>query len=250
MSRVSRGFRIAGYLVKMLVTLVVASVCAALLWRVFSSADPDSMKTVYINDAIYEAYNSSGGKLYMFDQEQNSLTRGEDNAGYFGITRAVFIPEANQIQVVLRYNNSTIRYLTEDYGLESTPAREDDLFDVSLFFSVDLTPDNKEDNAIISDEGTRTFRCSSKLVESDQKNLYNYRKLVFDLDECGEDLAELLDSGLLLAVYADVYYVEDMDLNEEAYGTLCLYDYVTERDEVKLSSADKKLIEGWKSDDK
>lgn len=250
MSRVSRGFRIAGYVTKMLCGLIVASVCAALLWRVFSSADPDSMKSVYINDAVYEAYNSSGGELYMFNQAQDSLTRGEDNAGYFGITRALFIPEANQIQVVLRYNNSTIRHLVEDYGLENTPMREEDLFDVSLFFSVDITPDNKDDNATISDTGTRTFRCSSQLVERDQKNLYNYRKLVFDLDECGEDLAELLDSGLLLAVYADVYYVEDMDLDKEAYGTLCLYDYITARDEVKLSSPDKKAIEGWKPDDR
>ena len=249
MSRVSRGFKIAGWLIKMLFTLLIASVCAFLMWRVFSSSDPDSMKTVSINDAVYEAYEASEGDLYMFRQEQNSLTRGEDNAGYFGVTRAVFIPEANQIQVVLRYNNSTIRHLTEDYSLESTPMREEDLFDVNLFFSVDLTPENKDDNATISDTGTRTFRCSSKLVERDQKNLYNYRKFVFDLDECGEDLSELLDSGLLLAVYADVYYVEDMDLDEEAYGTLCLYDYITENKTVKLSSGEKKAIEGWKPND-
>ena len=250
MSRVSRGFRIAGYLVKTFFMCLVAFVCAALLWRVFSSSDPDSMKSVYINDAVYEAYNSSGGALYMFAQEQDPITRGEDNAGYFGVTRAVFIPEANQIHVVLRYNNSTIKHLVEDYGLENTPERGEDLFDISLFFSVDLTPDNKEDNATISETGTRTFRCSSQLVEREQKNLYNYRKLVFDLDECGEDLSELLDSGLLLAVYADVYYVEDMDLDKEAYGTLCLYDYITEKDEIKLSSDDKKAIEGWKPDDR
>ena len=41
-----------------------------------------------------------------------------------------------------------------------------------------------------------------------------------------------------------------MDLDKEAYGTLCLYDYITARDEVKLSSTDKKAIEGWKPDDR
>ncbi len=249
MSRLSRGFKVFGWVIKSLFMLIVFSVCAFLLWRVFSSDNPDSMKTISVNDSIYEAYNRGEGELYMFSQEQDIITRGDDNAGYFSVTQTVFIPEANQIQVVLRYNNSTIRYLTEDYGLANTPLREEDLFDVSLFFSVDLTPENKEDNATISETGTRTFRCSSTLVERDQKNLYNYRKFVFDLDECGEELKELVDSGLLLAVYADVYYVEDINLDEEAYGTLCLYDYVTEKNEVKLSSGDRKAIEGWKPND-
>lgn len=249
MSRVSRGFKIFGWMIKTLFTLIVFSVCAFLLWRIFSSANPDSMKAISVNDSIYEAYNNADGNLYMFSQKQDPVTRGENNAGYFGITQAVFIPEANQIQVVLRYNNSTLRYLTEDYKLESTPLREEDLFDVNLFFSVDLTPENTEDNATISDSGTRTFRCSSTLVERDQKNLYNYRKFVFDLDSCEEDLSDLLESGLLLAVYADVYYVEDMNPDEEAYGTLCLYDYVTEREKIKLSSSDRKAIEEWKAND-
>ena len=81
-----------------------------------------------------------------------------------------------------------------------------------------------------------------------QKSLYNYRKFVFDLDECSEDLSELLDSGTLLAVYADIYYVEDMDLEEEAYGTLCLYDYKTKIEDVELSTRERESIEAWKND--
>lgn len=248
MSRASRGFRIFGFLIKFSATLVVASVCGLLLWRVFSSKTPRSLTNISVNDAVYDAY-SDDKELYIFSQEQNSMTRAENNLGYFSVTHTAFIPEANQIQVVLRYNNSTIKHLVEDKALSSVPSRNDNLFDVNLFFSVDITPDNKDDNAIISEESTRTFRCSSELVMSEPKNLYNYRKFVFDLDTCGEDLKELLDSELLLAVYADVYYVEDMDLNEKAYGTLCLYDYVTDIEEVKLSSAEKKSVIAWKAKD-
>ncbi|MBQ7383606.1 MAG: hypothetical protein IJV72_02305 [Clostridia bacterium] len=249
MSRVSRGFKIFGWIIKFLFTLLVALVCGFLLWRIFSSSDPKSMKTVSVNDGIYEAYEESDENLYIFRQEQSSTTRAEHNAGYFSVTRAIFVPEANQVQVVLRYNNSTIKNLKRDYSLEQLPERADDLFDVSLFFAVDLTPENKDDNDTLSEEGTRTFRCSSEQVLKDEKNLYNYRKFVFDLDECGEDLDELLDSGLLLAVYADVYYVEDMNLDEEAYGTLCLYDYATKKETVKLSSADRRAIEAWTPED-
>ena len=248
MSRASRGFRIFGFLIKFSATLVVASVCGLLFWRIFSSNTPKSLTDISVNNAVYDAY-SNDGELYIFSQEQNSTTRAENNAGYFSVTHTAFIPEANQIQVVLRYNNSTIKHLVEDKELSAIPSRDENLFDVNLFFSVDITPDNKDDNAIISEESTRTFSCSSELVISEKKNLYNYRKFVFDLDKCGEDLEELLDSGVLLAVYADIYYVEDMDLSEKAYGTLCLYDYVTDIEDIPLSSAEKKSVMAWKAKD-
>ncbi|MBE6530650.1 MAG: hypothetical protein E7679_00970 [Ruminococcaceae bacterium] len=249
MSRVTKSFKIAGWLIKFLFTLMVAFVCGFLMWRIFSSGDPKSMKALSVNDSIYSAYEQSDEELYIFRQEQNSTTRADHNAGYFSVTSAVFIPEANQIQVVLRYNNSTIRNLVSDKSLSETPERSDDLFDVSLFFSVDLTPENKEDNATISESGTRTFRCSSTLVGKEETTLYNYRKFVFDLDSVGEDLAELLNTDTLLAVYADVYYVEEMDLDKEAYGTLCLYDYITKKETVKLTRSDRAQIEAWKADD-
>lgn len=248
MSRVSRVFKIFGWLIKFAFIALIAFICGFLFWRIFSSSTPKELETISVNDAIYEAY-SNDGELSAFVQEQNTTTRAEHNAGYFSVVHTVFVPEANQIQVVLRYNNSTIRHLVEDKSLANTPSRSDDLFDISLFFSVDLTPENTEDNAVISDEGTRVFRCPSRLVANEEKNLYNYRKFVFDLDVCGEDLAALLESGELLAVYADVYYVGDMDLSKEAYGTLCLYDYLTKKEDIKLTSVDIKAIKGWKDDE-
>ncbi len=248
MSIVGKGFKLMGCLIKLLFGLLVFAVCGFLLWRIFSMNTPDTLTDITVNDAVYEAYEESDGELYVFKQGQGTITRTPKNSGYFSITHTVFIPEANQIQVVFRYNNSTIRHLTRDYGLEAEPDRSEDIFDVNLFFSVDLTPENTEDNAIISESATRTFRCSSKLVASEEESLYNYRKFVFDLDECGEDLAELLDSGVLLAVYADVYYVEDMDLDEPAYGTLCLYDYKTKIKDIDLSHKEKESIEAWKND--
>ena len=43
--------------------------------------------------------------------------------------------------------------------------------------------------------------------------------------------------------------LEDMNFEEEAYGTLCLYDYKTKKEEIKISSKDIEAIEGWKHEE-
>ena len=140
MSSASRGARITWNVIRGLFYAVIFSVIALLFWRIASSGDPKSMKTLTINDALAEAYERDGEDLYMFRQNQRSITSGEHNYGYFSITDCVFIPAANQVQIVLRYNNSTLRSLAKDYNLSAVPSRDEELFDVSLVFAIDETP--------------------------------------------------------------------------------------------------------------
>lgn len=242
MSRVNRVFKISGCLIKCLFSLVIASVCALLLWRVFSSGDPKSMTALSINEDIHNAYVESGEKLYMFDQEQNSITRAEKNYGYFSVTDCKFIPDANQAQIVFRYNNSTLRALSEDYSLPTVPDRSEELYDVTLLLAIDLTPDNTEDNSSNDPKSVRFVRAHASSYTRDTKLMYNYYRFVFDIEDSGEDIKALLDSKLLLAVYADVYYVNDIDYEKEPYGTLCLYDYLSENKTVELESDDERAI--------
>ena len=173
------------------------------------------------------------------------MTSAKNNYGYFTARNAVFLPSANQVQFTLRYNNGTIRSLSEDFSLSEIPDRDADLFDITLLLAIDLTPENTEDNLTNDPESVRFVRCQPAMTLKDQKNLYNYRKVVFDLESCGEDLEALLESNLLLAVYADVYYVESTDYEQTPYGTLCLYDYLGEKEPVKLTGNDKKALEAW-----
>ena len=242
MSRVNRIFKISGCLIKCIFGLVIATVCVALLWRVFSSGDPESMKTLSVNEKVYNAYTQNGEALYMFKQEQNSITRAENNYGYFSITDCKFIPDANQAQVVFRYNNSTIRSLAEDYSLSTVPDRSEELYDVTLLLAIDLTPENKDDNSTNAPESVRFVRVHASSHTRDTKLMYNYYQLIFDIDESGEDIKALLDSNLLLAVYADVYYINDLDYEKDPYGTLCLYDYLSENKTIELERADKKAL--------
>lgn len=241
----SRIFRITGRIVKGLFFLLVFSVIGVLLWRIFSSGNPSSVNTLRPNEKLYTAYREQGEELYLFRQEQRSITAGKDNYGYFSVTDCVFIPDANQIQIVVRYNTATIRHLAEDYQLETVPAREEELFDISLTVATDLTPDITDDNDGNDPASVQFTRVHPTEVYSDTKNLYHYRRLVFDLDSADLSLSELLDSGLLLAVYTDIYYNQDIQYENTAYGTLCLYDYVSEKEEIRLSAKDRRALEEY-----
>lgn len=245
MSRVNRVFKISGCLIKCIFGLIVAVVCAALLWRLFSSGDPKTMKSLSANEDLYNAYAEHGDALYMFDQEQNSITRAENNYGYFSVTDCKFIPDANQAQIVFRYNNSTIRSLAEDYSLPTVPDRSEELYDVTLLLAIDLTPENTEDNATNDPASVKFVRVHASSHTADTKLMYNYYRFVFDIGDSGEDIKALLDSKLLLAVYADIYYVNDLDYEKDPYGTLCLYDYLSENKTVKLEREDIRELENF-----
>ncbi|MBQ9086767.1 MAG: hypothetical protein IJY47_06230 [Clostridia bacterium] len=238
-----------GRIVKAVFFLIIFSVIFFLIWRVFSSTKPpESVAGLEINDDLYAAYLEEGEDLRLWRQSQNTLTRGEDNAGYFGASDCVFIPGANQVQLLVRYNNSTIRALAEDYQLASVPSREEELYDITLVLATDLTPDVTEDNAGNDPASVRFIRLHPVSSTSDTKNMYNYRRLVFDLDEGGVSLEDLTESGLLLAVYADFYYNQDIRYDENAYGTLCLYDYLSETLVEKPESEDRRALKNYKKE--
>ena len=244
MSIASRTFRLTGKFIKFLFLLLIFAINAVLIWRLFSTSIPSSMKALSPNESLAAAYEECGGELYAFSQEQRSITSAEGNYGYFSIERATFIPSANQIQIVFRYNNSTLRHTEEDFSLDSPPSRDSEAYDVSLYVVTDNTPEDKSDNLYTDDYfAVSTHRIHPTYFEMERTGLYNYRLFVFDLGELS--LESLIENESLISVFADVYYSGAIDYDEKPYGTLCLFDYITETRTVKLSSADRKAIEGY-----
>lgn len=230
-------WRIFGFIVKAVCGVFIAAVVGLLLWRIIDSAiDPGEMNTLIPNEKLVNAYNDNGGKLTMYDQEQTTHTRGNNNYGYFGITQSVFIKEANQLQFVFRYNNSTLRHTKEDYSLPSIPSRNEEVYDVTVTVMYDLTPENKNDNDGKTPEAVRYERFYPSDMRSAKKTLYNYRKFVFDGIEITDDV---------IGVYVDFYYVGDINYDELPYGSLLLYYQDDQNRTVALTSNDKKAIEGY-----
>ena len=229
-----RAQRIFGKVVRLTLTFFVFAITALVLWRVFFSANiPDTIKPLNVNDRTRAAYEQYGDDMVLRYQNQKSLTYGTHNAGYFGVAEYVFIPQADQVQVVLRYNNSTLKNLAKDYGLSAIPDKAGDYFDVTLLHVTDLTPDNAEDNA--DPAAQQRVRIAPTSVTRDTTSLYTYYRLVFD--------GVTIDEQAISHVFLDIYYVEDLDYEKDPYGTLLLYDHLHEWLPRKLTKADKQAFQ-------
>ncbi len=232
--RGEKALRITGTVFKVLCGIIIVGVTGILLLRMFTSGDPRSMKTIIPNQNLKQAYDEYGEELDIFYQKQDNITRAKHNKGYFSVTRAHFITEAEQLQLVFRYNQSTLKKVAADKELAEIPSRDEDLFDVSVVVAYDLTPEDTSDNLRNDPEGVRLERYFPSTSVKDQKNLYNYTKYVFD---------GIVVDDSVLAVYVDIYYKEGLNYSQEPYGTLCVYDYISRKLEYSLTKDDIEAIE-------
>ena len=198
------------------VTLVYA-VCLLLLLRMCSARTPSALRGIDPNPALKDAYTDAGD-LSLFYQNGDSITRAEPSKGYFAIPEYVYIPEADEIQLIFRYNNSTLAHVTEDYKTEEPLSREDDPFDLTLLLK--------------TAEGETRIQAA-KIEKSLDKRLYTFYRLTFD----GVKITDKT-TGL----FADIYYKGDLDYKKSAYGTLCLYDPAGAWLTKKLSGAQKRAL--------
>ena len=235
---------------RLMLGTLIALVVGVFVWRFVTSVPPSELTALTPNEEIVAAYED--GSLKLVNQEQNNITRTEKNYGYFSVAQVVFIPEINQLQILVQYNDSTLKALKSDYaddfsslGEKEYPDPEKDWYDVSVVLARDLTPENSEDNLGNDRESVELVRIApTKVSGAAHKDRYSYRRLVFDNVP--------LDS-LTLAVYADFYYLgdvaynnEDFDIYEDsAYGTLCLYTFADKTLEIKLTKDDIKVIENF-----
>ena len=228
-----RAPRIMGWITRLLVSLFVCSVCGILIWRVFfSTTIPKSIDVLSSNPKLTEAYEANGGNLTFRYQELSSISRAEDSYGYFSVESCVFIPEAEQVQLIFRYNNSTIQHLQQDYGLAELPEKSQHLFDVSLVVANDLTPGVHEDDDHGENLETQRILPSASPIR-EETALYTFYRYVFD----GVSVEEATN-----AVYLDVYYAEDVRYDDRPYSSLLLYAWDETWLNYRPTKADWKAI--------
>lgn len=231
--------KIVGNVIKALLYSIVALIVIFFVWRIwFSTNIPDNVEQLVVTDSLVDAYNKADGELYGFDQDQYTITRAEENYGYFSIEDFVIIPEARQVQIIFRYNNNTIKKIAEKYNLGEITDRTQELFEVTLVKTEDMTPDVSTDNY---DESKliKTRYHASEVIEA-HTLLYNYYRIVFENVDIDEDT---------FGLFADIYYVGAINNYEQAAdGTLCLYDYQMMRDDYEFESSDLKRIKKGKKD--
>ena len=229
------GWRVAEFVFKGLLTLLIVGIVGLLAFRIIDSKIvPSKVKTLTPNEKLCQAYEEHDGKLTLYYQDQGKYTREEKNYGYFANEGAVFIEEAEQLQVTISYNNSTLEHTKKDYRLPEIPARDEQVYSISLRIMYDLTPDNKDDN----DGKTASAVRYERIMPTDdpishKKTFYNYRKCIFD---------NVIIDESVIAVLLDIHYVGDVNYEKDAYGSLLLYHFEETNLEYKMTLADKNAL--------
>lgn len=214
----------------LLYTLRLASffVIAILLWRIFSGEAPKNMQELLLTDSTVQSLNNSSTPFDVYYyQHKDNLTKD----GKFSASHIYYIPAEKQVQITVRYNNSTVKKLMSDYSLSTKPDFEPFVFTLT--------------------DGLGNTYTEYKYI-SGSKNMYNYRRLVFD----GVDLDSLIveeppfnatedevnkfkeitkDKYLVL----NIYYKNDVLLSEP-YGKLPVFDYSYYREKLDITKYTKK----------
>ena len=228
---IKKALRIVGW-------VVFSTVFAVLFWRICSTSnDPKSVATITPNDKLVSVYQAQNGEMNAYTQKFDQFTRGDKNYGYFAITKALIIPDADQVQIVFRYNVSTLEALAKDYPSDfpEIPDGSKDLFDITLIKVIDLTPDNTEDND--KEENLKYERYFPTSSIKDSTSRHRYERFVFDNINCDD----------ALEVYVNIYYKGDLDYEKDAYGIIQIYTSDPEKIRRKyiLTSNDKKALENF-----
>ena len=224
---------IAGKALYGLLGLGIFVMVTFLLWRIlFSGGTPDELERLALNDALVELFEAKGEDMVLRTQEHEIFTRDEDNNGYFSTPRLVYIPEANQVQVLLRYNNSTLEATKRDFKLESEPPRGELVYDVSLLKVKDLTPEDLSDNKDGSDTlGEERVAPTSYTIQTTK--LYTFILYTFEDVTIDEDV---------IVMYLDIYYGGAVDYESDAYGTIRVYHKDAPWIDLELTKEDKAAL--------
>ncbi len=189
--------------VKYFFILIGVTVFVSLLLRIFIAGDTNFSKAFLWTERSITAYNENPESfdVYYYKRPDNISLDGK-----FSASSVYFIPSISQIQLTVRYNNSTIDKLIKDYNLEKTPTGELFVFTLS---------DNLGN---VYTEYTYT---------EDKMNMYNYRRVVFEsvdmnatktVEEDGIQTEKKFEELTI-----NIYYKDEVLLSEP-YSKMTVYD--------------------------
>ena len=180
--------KLAGRIAKGLVIFVIFFLNALFILRCCFAADKHTLAAIVPTDALRAAYAASDGEVEILTHE---LVREISENGYMSLYGFVWTPDAREIQITVRYNQSVYSYneLPEDAPLRFT-----------LIDSVTGTEYGPSD------------------AGSGKKLMYSYRRLVFsDVDVSDTaDLTLVMYSGDT-EISRDVIHYADQNVVLEPY---------------------------------
>lgn len=247
MSKAGTAWRYTKIAVKALFVLLIIFVYGLLFFRMCSVDEiPDEFRNIYVNDelrAIYGDGNSKDIEGKFICQTLTKYNTDKDSYGYFSAASVMIVPDAGQVQVIMKYNVSTLEHVKDDYDLSvSIDRNRTDTFEFSLVVK-------NANSAIVSDDASETVdyndtdnytlsRIYPVKTEFLTAGRYNYIRCIYD----GADL----DMDRLLGVFCDVNYKDDIKYEQtdddgntlNSYASICIYNYTAKVKDYKFTKTD------------
>ncbi len=167
-----------------------------LLWRLFSSGDTKIAKNFVWTENTISAYKTDSDSFKAYKYASDYIITDD---GSFSASNIYYVPSVSQFQFTVRYNNSTLKKLVNQYQLTEKPTGET--------FVYRLT-----DN--------RGNEYTEYEFITDSKNVYNYRRVVFEGISMPDGTSE---EAALESLTLNIYYAKDVLLSKP-YATLEIYN--------------------------
>ena len=105
---------------KVLFLLLILFVYAILFFRLCSGSPPKSLTRLIWTESMLTAYAQAGEDFIVYSQEPAEHIAQD---GYFGVYDIRYIPATEELQLTVRYNNSSTEKLEEELTEKETEAR-------------------------------------------------------------------------------------------------------------------------------
>lgn len=164
---------------KFLLIVVMLLLVGLVIFRSCEQKPPKSLTNITWTEKTEQAYLAAGESFSVLDC---SSDQDHTTDGYFFIHDVIVLPEAEQWQFTISYNNSTLRYLEEEYaeedgtsgngavtGTAETASAESDLYGIY----------SAEPLVYILYDGNGNIYDSYSYLEGSSA-LHSFRRLVFD----------------------------------------------------------------------
>ena len=184
---------------KVLFLLLILFVYAILFFRLCSGSPPKSLTRLIWTESMLTAYAQAGEDFIVYSQEPAEHIAQD---GYFGVYDIRYIPATEELQLTIRYNNSSTEKLEEELTEKETEARRAAIetrlreenpdmsgSELSSLVEAELTSELEENPIVIQlseqpflfilrDNYGRVYTSYSYI--SDEKTVYQYLRLSFE----------------------------------------------------------------------
>ncbi len=178
--------------IKRIIKGFVVLACVALVWRVLFAGSEVTLDEFIPTTATAEVYKEKGDLKILTNDVVDEISE----SGYFSAYGFFYSPETREVQVTVRYNNSTIDKLSDfDFYLYTVDTSNDPIE------TTDETGNDGSDDGVRLHEGypmSEILDPMEEYTQTDEVLFYNYEKLVFpnvEIDEGTNVIVSLCAPG-------------------------------------------------------